>query len=477
MKKAIQSAKVFHIRSKVFCKIYLYHLTQKEIHGYNVYQKQKEGDKVLASYILKGCIELFALHTILQAIFHAELRDKQTRRILFLTYLLITIGQVYFMYVTSLTSLIFCLMTFIATLSYKMALQNRLLSTALSFLISGCSEGLVWLVLQYIMHTSVTDVAPTSIFFPFTTILTAIMQLAVVLAIVVVMNYFLRKPPHIYVTVTLILSILGILSIELFVTFADTQYMPAAIIAILLILFCAAMCGGLLRDQLRVQQERLRLEFLEQQSTDQIEHYTALYQHSRDIHKLRHDMKNFVLSADSLLQQEQYDALHKHFVSFLDSVHPPVLTDTGNPLLDAVLSAKRADAPHIPFHLQIPALSYAQIDPMDVAMLLATALDNAIAGCKEEQSPYILVKITQHEQMLSLYVENPTHQPLITKRNRLISQKANPARHGYGMQGMERIAQKYHGSLDWKCENGVFELRVLVQDLPSAKVSVQSSNL
>ena len=90
---------------------------------------------MLITYILKGCIELFALHTILQTIFHAELRDKQTRRILFLTYLLITVGQVYFMYVTSLTSLIFCLMTFVATLSYKMALQNRLLSTALSFLI------------------------------------------------------------------------------------------------------------------------------------------------------------------------------------------------------------------------------------------------------------------------------------------------------------------------------------------------------
>ena len=188
-------------------------------------------------------------------------------------------------------------------------------------------------------------------------------------------------------------------------------------------------------------------------------------------------MKNFILSADSLLQQEQYDALHKHFASFLNAVQPPTLTDTGNPLLDAVLSAKRADAPDIPFHLQIPALSYKHIDPMDVAMLLATALDNAIAGCKGELSPYILVKITQQAQMLSLYVENPTHQPIITKKNHLISQKANPERHGYGMQGMKRITQKYHGSLDWKCENGVFELRALVQDLPSAKVSVQSSNL
>lgn len=130
---------------------------------------------MLISYILKGCIELFSLHTIVQTVYRAELRNKQTRCILFLTYLLITVGQVYFLYATGLTSLIFCLMTFAVTFSYKMALQNRFLTTALSFLISGCSEGLVWLVLQYVMHISVTQVAPTSSFFPFTTILTAIM--------------------------------------------------------------------------------------------------------------------------------------------------------------------------------------------------------------------------------------------------------------------------------------------------------------
>ena len=405
------------------------------------------------------------------------MRDKQARRILFLTYLFITVGQVYFLYATDLTSLIFCLMTFVATFSYKTTLQNRFLTTALSFLLSGCSEGLIWLILQYAMHISITQVALTSFFFPFTAILTAIMQLAVVLAIVVVMDYFRWKPLHIYVTITLILSIFGILSIELFVTFADTQYMSAAIVAILLVLFCATLCGGLLRDQLRVQLESLRLEFLDRQSAEQIAHYTVFYQHSRDVYKLRHNMNNFVLSADSLLQQEQYNILHKHFASFLNAVQPLTLTDTGNSLLDTVLSAKRVDASDIPFHLQIPAFSYTHIDPMDVAMLLATALDNAIAGCRGETSPYILVKITRQAQMVLILVENPTDQPIITKNNRPISQKANSERHGYGMQGMERIAQKYHDSLDWKCENGIFALSALLQDLPSVKVSVQSFNL
>ena len=432
---------------------------------------------MLIMYLFKGVAELLTLYMLLQLLFHAECQSRSKKITFSIIYCIVTILQVLFTYQVLLNAATSFIMKVVASFAYATSWYNRLFASVFTISIGICSEGIVMLLLEYGLSLSVSTLTSDAFLFPIIVLLSACVQVIITMLITKIIDFYRKNAPRIYTTIILIVCSLGLFSIILFVTFADTQYMPAAIVAILLILFCAAMCGGLLRDQLRVQQERLRLEFLEQQSTDQIEHYTALYQHSRDIHKLRHDMKNFVLSADSLLQQEQYDALHKHFGSFLDSVQPPTLTDTGNPLLDAVLSAKRADAPDTPFHLQIPALSYAHIDPMDIAMLLATALDNAIAGCKGEQSPYILVRITQHEQMLSLYVENPTHQPIMTKKNRLISQKANPERHGYGMQGMERIAQKYHGSLGWKCENGVFELRVLVQDLPSAKVSVQSSNL
>lgn len=428
-------------------------------------------------YIVKGLAELFTLYTTSQLIFRAKVHGWRQRMIFSLIYLLVTVLQVTFVYDTIANSIISFLMKVVTTSSYGMMVKSRILASTFTLCVGICSEGIVMLLLQYGLSLSVSKLTSDEFLFPIIVLLSACFQVIITMLITRIIDFYRKNAPRIYTTIILIVCSLGLFSIILFVTFADTQYMPAAIIAILLVMFCAALCGGLLRDQLRVQQERLRLEFLEQQSADQITHYTALYQHSRDIHKLRHDMKNFILSADSLLQQEQYDALHKHFASFLNAVQPPTLTDTGNPLLDAVLSAKRADAPNIPFHLQIPALSYTHIDPMDVAMLLATALDNAIAGCKGELSPYILVKITQQAQMVSLLVKNPTHQPIITKQNRLISQKANPEQHGYGMQGMERIAQKYYGSLNWNCINNTFELSILLQDLSPAKVSAKSSNV
>lgn len=432
---------------------------------------------LFVAYTLKGIVEIYALNIILRNIFDAKIKQFTLWYIASGLYLLITISHLLLAYQSQLNTLVAILTTFFITCSYNLSRISKILACIFSICIALCSEGIVFLATQFALQKNITQLTPDSHLFPYLILLCAVSHFVLAFSIGQIITIFKRNTHNIYLTISIILSILGILSIEMFVTFADTQYMPAAIIAILLVMFCAALCGGLLRDQLRVQQERLRLEFLEQQSADQITHYTALYQHSRDIHKLRHDMKNFILSADSLLQQEQYDALHKHFASFLNAVQPPTLTDTGNPLLDAVLSAKRADAPNIPFHLQIPALSYTHIDPMDVAMLLATALDNAIAGCKGELSPYILVKITQQAQMVSLLVKNPTHQPIITKQNRLISQKANPEQHGYGMQGMERIAQKYYGSLNWNCINNTFELSILLQDLSPAKVSAKSSNV
>ncbi len=141
--------------------------------------------------------------------------------------------------------------------------------------------------------------------------------------------------------------------------------------------------------------------------------------------------------------------------------------DTGNPLLDAVMTAKRADAPQIPFDVSIPPLVDTQIDQMDIAMLLATALDNAIEGCEGYSEPYIRIKMVQQGRTLSVLAQNPTNHPVREKNHRLITQKDDANQHGYGVPGMERIANKYHGHLSWSLQDEVFSLCVLLQDFES----------
>ena len=140
-------------------------------------------------------------------------------------------------------------------------------------------------------------------------------------------------------------------------------------------------------------------------------------------------------------------------------------------MLDAVLSAKQHDSPEIDFQILLPQLHCDHIDPMDIAMLLAAALDNAVESCKAFPEPYIYIRVEQKGCIILFDIKNPTHNIPKERLGRLISTKSEPEKHGYGVLSMRRIAERYNGNLTWVIENSVFTLRVLMQDIPPLPLS------
>ncbi len=351
------------------------------------------------------------------------------------------------------------------TFTYRMKHGYRILAAIISYVIASCCEAIVWLPIRYITGLEGTEISPRLWYYPLTTLATAATGLLAIWGLCWFVKRLRRNAAALYGVVLVIVCVLCLFMVIMLVTFAQTPYLPIAIMTALLVMVLIALCAGLFRDQLRVQQERLRLEFLEKQSADQIAHYTALYQNAQDIHKIRHDMKNFVIAAQGYLQGQDYDELKAHLDGLLGEIQPPALTDTGNPLLDAVVTAKRAAAPDIDFRMSLMPLAYQHIDPMDVAQMLAAALDNAIEGCAGVPAPYIDLRIARHAQFVTVTVANPTaHRPQI-RHGCLVTRKEHPEQHGYGVRGMQKIADKYQGHLKWRFDGTVFHLSVLLQDL------------
>lgn len=356
-------------------------------------------------------------------------------------------------------------MTLCATFAYSTILINRLLATTLTFCIGLCSEGIVFLTCKFILAKPIQLITPELQIFPLIILACAIVQFALTLGLCKIVEIYRRKPPSIYTTILLVISFLGILAIEMFVTFAETKYLPTAIITIVLVIVCIALCAGLFRDQLRIQEDRIRLGFLNKQVDDQIEQYKKVQLHNEDICQIEHDLKNYIINAKTLLEQKEYDRLNS-LLSKLDSkIRPRLLVNTGNMEIDSVLSAKRTQAPDIPFRISIVPLKFNRIDPMDVAMILSGAVDNAIEGCEGHPDPYIDVRIQIQGSMISIVIKNPTNHKILKKHNQLITQKKNPERHGYGIRGMKRLVGNYDGHLTWEYENGIFGLNVLLQDV------------
>ena len=420
------------------------------------------------AYIIKGLVELITVHFLMQTAFDVSACNRKRYMVCSVLFLALMFSKGIIEYPVPYNSLLRIAALLMATVCYRTNLINRILTAMFTFVIMTCTQAIVFFL------SGCMDCCPIVISKPEDSIWTWIVlgcsavQLVMTLIVCKLIAMYRAYPQKTYASIFLIVFCLCMLAIELIVMLTDSIYMPSTFITLIFVLFCVGLCIGLFREQLRVQEERPRLEFLEKHTANQVAHYAAFYNHDRDIRKMRHDLKNFVIGAQSYLQQQEYEKLDDYFSQFLGSIQPTEFFDTGNPLLDAVVTAKHTDAPQISFDVSIPPLTnQIGIDAMDIAMLLATALDNAIEGCEGCQDPFIRVKMVQQGRTLSILVQNPTNHPIREKKNRLITQKADPAQHGYGIPGMQRIANKYQGHLNWSLQDGVFSLRVLMQDFES----------
>ena len=419
----------------------------------------------ILTYVGKAISESVIIGMLSVHIFNGKKVSNFRVGILTALYILVVVLQLHVAYGIAQNILTGLLMLAVCTTAYRMKWGYRILAVAISYGMAAGCEAIVWLPIRYITGLEGTEISPRLWYYPLTTLATAATGLLAIWGLCWFVKRLRRNAAALYGVVLVIVCVLCLFMVIMLVTFAQTPYLPIAIMTALLVMVLIALCAGLFRDQLRVQQERLRLEFLEKQSADQIAHYTALYQNAQDIHKIRHDMKNFVIAAQGYLQGQDYDELKAHLDGLLGEIQPPALTDTGNPLLDAVVTAKRAAAPDIDFRMSPMPLAYQHIDPMDVAQVLAAALDNAIEGCAGVPAPYIDLRIARHAQFVTVTVANPTaHRPQI-RHGRLVTRKEHPEQHGYGVRGMQKIADKYQGHLKWRFDGTVFHLSVLLQDL------------
>ncbi len=422
------------------------------------------------AYIIKAIAELATVYLFLHMGFDGCPCNKYKKGILSALFLGFMVFEGMLTYPVERDRLIHVIAMLAVTFAYRVEMVNRVLAAAFTFCCSICGQGIVFLLANYTLYRTVEGILTDLYIYPLLACAASILQFIIATIVCKVIEIYRAHPQSIYTSIFLIAFCLSIMALEMFVTLHDNIYMPATIMTLFLVLFCIGLCIGLVRDQMRVQEERRRLEFLEKHNADQVEHYTAFYNYDRDVHKLRHDLKNFVIGAQHYLQQKEYEKLDAYFNSFLGNVKPAEFIDTGNPMLDAVITAKRADAPHIPFEVVMPPLCLLGIDPLDVAMLLATALDNAIEGCAGYPTPYILIQLTEQGRMLSMRIENPTNRPVVEKKNRLVTQKKDTDFHGYGIPEMQRIAGKYQGHLGWKLQSEVFSLHVLLQSAPMSCV-------
>lgn len=194
----------------------------------------------------------------------------------------------------------------------------------------------------------------------------------------------------------------------------------------------------------------------------QAEHYQDLAEKNRDIRRFRHDIKNNLLALDILLSDGKYDEAKKYIDSMNESVKETENRfSTGSYLADAILSHKadeiKNDKLDIEFSGTVPS---ERISNNDLCTILTNSIDNAARACKEVAPCKINVTFDETEKGCTITVSNPVLKKVEIKNNSIKTSKKDAQNHGFGIENIKKVAEKYRGFVRLSCTDSEFTIKI-----------------
>ncbi len=206
---------------------------------------------------------------------------------------------------------------------------------------------------------------------------------------------------------------------------------------------------------------------IQQRIMAQTQHVQASEVQDKEDQEMAHDFKNRLCALSGYIHNAQYtealaaiEAMQKHPLCNATPL-------TGIAPIDSVFAEKRqlAEAKEVKITYAIVLLEAIDtLNAMDVAVIIANGLDNAIdasLALDEPEKRTVICALSTHEQSLMLRIQNHTAEDIyIPPSMQLTTNKADTANHGLGLSSIQRLVAKHDGSYALSCEHRIFTLEI-----------------
>lgn len=185
-----------------------------------------------------------------------------------------------------------------------------------------------------------------------------------------------------------------------------------------------------------------------------------------NFHREKHDWINELIVLKSEIEHENQDIVIKKIDKIIQNCQSgETICDTGNKCIDALINVKYATAKEkgIDFATKIYIPEELPIDQCDIGIALGNTLDNAIEAAEKIHSDTKKIEIIMgiKKEALVLVVKNPFEGSLKKDKNgNLLSTKEAFSKHGYGINSIVKVAEKYSGDVLIEEEEGKFVITV-----------------
>lgn len=192
----------------------------------------------------------------------------------------------------------------------------------------------------------------------------------------------------------------------------------------------------------------------------QDENIQALSQAYAAQRKMTHDYRAQLSTLSELLAQGDLENA-RAFLSEMKVRQSEriLLVNTHNAALDAVLNQKGylGQQHGVDMRFRVNDLSALKLPRVDVTIVLGNLIDNAIEACLNLPEPerWVSIRILYSRNTLSLSMVNPSH-PVQIRDGQLPTTKPDPLLHGFGLDNVRDILEKYHAEYSFTFEAGRF---------------------
>ncbi len=228
----------------------------------------------------------------------------------------------------------------------------------------------------------------------------------------------------------------------------NTIAMLNIIVLISLLLGFVFMYIYMYRTGIRLSQQRQQ----NQVEKDYVEYYKELNRQDAEQRILRHDMKNHLLSMQSIIEKGDYSILHDYIhnlvqASFLNQHMQYCKNDYINSIIYRY--HKSAQDNNIAFSVDSGNFELSFIDNYDLTIIFCNLLDNAMEAAIESTSPYISItlsyNVNKHISMVRII--NSCNKQIRFINGIPISTKKNAFAHGLGLKSVQNSLAKYGGTI------------------------------
>lgn len=219
------------------------------------------------------------------------------------------------------------------------------------------------------------------------------------------------------------------------------------------------------------QKAKYQNKYLQMQLEYQLRYYSNIDKNNREMKAFRHDIRNHLNTIDNMIKAGNIDLLERYLIDMgirLSKSNERII-ETGNPILDAILTEKinEAKEKEIIITDDIFISQQIKINNLDWSIIFGNLLDNAIEACmliEEPEKRNIKIKLRYNNNMLACKIIN-TINPRISIDRELKTSKVDLEYHGFGIENVKKSIEKYEGHLDITINKDTFEVAFVLLDV------------